>query len=799
MKLLLGVLIFICLLLAACGRPTQAPVTPDEGVKETPLLTDADIDKASVQVLGETKELLGIEGGESPVGEMLPSLADKPSQGGLNPQAVLPNTSGFVYYLKFNPNPIKGPALYSIYRHDQQSDALVLVYSGNRAIQTVAGSADGKIIVVSMKETTPAISDYEIFLIAFDEFGNPGVIQFTNDTLDNINVSVSRNFSRFAYEEPVFGVATVKVVRHKGSFQFSTTVLSSSSEAQRQPSLSGDGRQLVLVRDLANGTDRVLTYDIALNRYVSVVTSSNSLEYPSLSDNGLKVAWLENSTSDQIFLKNLITATSQSVVSGSSLNHPHLTADGKFITYQWGGVLVTKDLTTSQVMTLASPPFLSSISFYAPTWQKLFNNKIAGAVTNIRLGYPVSVSGDLMVVGAPRENSETGAAYVYQRNSLGVWSLVKKLLASDVGSGSFGSSVAISGNTVVIGAPNTFHDLPLETRSGAAYIFAKDQGGTNNWGQVKKLIASDDADYDNFGNSVSISGNVVVVGAFAEDHDTDGNGIVDCVNSLDPDCDVGAAYIFSKDQGGVNNWGQVKKLIASDDARNDNFGNSVSISSNTVVIGASHEDHDTDGNGTDDSNPGAAYIFSKDQGGVNNWGQVKKLIASDDARNDNFGNSVSISSNTVVIGASHEDHDTDGNGTDDSNPGAAYIFSKDQGGVNNWGQVKKLIASDDAVDDQFGSSVAISGTTVVVGASHEDYDTDGIAGDELDVGAAYLFQRNQDGNNSWGKTSKLTAYDGVLGDLFGYSVAISGSTVVVGAPSDDNASGTEAGAVYFYQ
>jgi hypothetical protein len=180
---------------------------------------------------------------------------------------------------------------------------------------------------------------------------------------------------------------------------------------------------------------------------------------------------------------------------------------------------------------------------------------------------------------------------------------------------------------------------------GAAYAFERDQGGAGNWGEVKKLTASDAQDGDWFGGSVAVSGDTAVVGAIYED----GAGV-----------DRGAAYVFERDQGGAGNWGEVKKLTASDAQDDDWFGWSVAVSKDTAVVGAYEED----GAGSD---RGAAYLFERDQGGAGNWGEVKKLTASDAQDYDNAGFSVAISANTAVMGALYED----GAGFD---RGAAYVF-----------------------------------------------------------------------------------------------------------------------------
>ncbi|NNE68566.1 MAG: hypothetical protein HKN33_18520, partial [Pyrinomonadaceae bacterium] len=172
----------------------------------------------------------------------------------------------------------------------------------------------------------------------------------------------------------------------------------------------------------------------------------------------------------------------------------------------------------------------------------------------------------------------------------------KKLTASDAALGDgFGWSVAISGDTAIVGA---YANDDGGSDSGSAYIFERNQGGANNWGEVRKLTASDAAAGDNFGYSVAISVDTVIVGAFGND---------------DGGIDSGSAYIFEQNQGGANNWGEVRKLTASDGAAFDRFGWSVGISGDTAIVGAYGND-----DGGNDS--GSAYIFERNQGGANNWG-----------------------------------------------------------------------------------------------------------------------------------------------------------------------------------
>ena len=218
-----------------------------------------------------------------------------------------------------------------------------------------------------------------------------------------------------------------------------------------------------------------------------------------------------------------------------------------------------------------------------------------------------------------------------------------KLTAGDAAAGDrFGRSLSVSGDTAVVGA---HLDDDAGSSSGSAYIFERDQGGGGNWGQAAKLAAIDAAAGDQFGFSVSVSGDTAVVGAVFDDDAGSGSG---------------SAYIFER-SGTV--WTEQAKLTASDAAAFDQFGRSVSVSGDTAVVGAVFDDD----NGT---NSGLAYVFVRDAAGV--WSQQAKLPASDGAAFDNFGSAVSVSGNTAVVGALND-------GDAGSSSGSAYIFERDQG------------------------------------------------------------------------------------------------------------------------
>jgi len=251
--------------------------------------------------------------------------------------------------------------------------------------------------------------------------------------------------------------------------------------------------------------------------------------------------------------------------------------------------------------------------------------------------------------------------------------------------------------------------------------------------ELARLTASDGQAFDLFGWSVAVSGDTAVIGAAYDDSGT------------------GSAYVFHFDG---SNWVEEAKLLASDGAEADQFGYSVAISGDTTIIGASG----------DDGGKGSAYIFTPNDIDPNNWVQQAELWASDGAADDRFGYSVAISGDTAVIGA----------WKNDSN-GSAYVFSFED---STWDQKDKLRASDGRKDDWFGVSVAISGETAVIGAYGDD--------DNGDVsGSAYIFTPNDIDPNNWVQQVRLMAYEGAMSDWFGHSVAVSGTTALIGANNDD--------------
>lgn len=332
-----------------------------------------------------------------------------------------------------------------------------------------------------------------------------------------------------------------------------------------------------------------------------------------------------------------------------------------------------------------------------------------------------------------------------------------KLTASDGAVyDNFGLSVSISGDYAIIGA---YQDDDSGSNSGAAYVFER---AGNDWIQRAKLTAGDAAAGKNFGYSVSMSGDYAIVGAIG---DGDNGSFSGC------------AYIYRKPLDGWADMTETAKLTASDGADSDNLGFSVGISGDYAIVGALTDDD----NG---SSSGSAYVYTKPLGGWTNMTETAKLTASDGAAGDNFGISVSISDEYALAGAYQDDD----NG---SNSGSAYVFEKPLSGWLSMTETAKLTASNAASYAFFGGSVHTSGDYAIVGAFQSYYN-------ETYLGAAYIFKKPTAGWVNTTETAMLTASDGESNDGFGYSVSLSGDYAIVGANGDDDF-GSNSGSAYIFK
>jgi hypothetical protein len=363
------------------------------------------------------------------------------------------------------------------------------------------------------------------------------------------------------------------------------------------------------------------------------------------------------------------------------------------------------------------------------------------------LGYSVALSGDTAIVGAPLDSLETvnpprasqGSAFIFTRTGT-AWTLQQKLLASDGAARDyFGASVSIEGDTAIVGA--LFDDVGANANQGSAYVFTR--SGTI-WTEQAKLTATQGAAGDRFGVSAEISGETVVVGTKREQ---------------------GAAYVFTRSGA---TWTQQQQLLPSNGAAGDEFGASVAINLDTILVSATGRPVSSA------DNQGAVYVFTR-AGGV--WSEQQMLTATDGAAGDRFGSDVAITGDTAIVGAPFDDISTR------SDQGSAYVFTR-TGGV--WTQQTKLTASNGAANDHFGSSVGISGSTIVVTAPDSDIVSGSIT--YLESGTAYVFTGS---GATWTLQRQVSLSAGSLGyrPRFGLSAAISGETFVVGIPGANNEAG----------
>jgi len=309
-----------------------------------------------------------------------------------------------------------------------------------------------------------------------------------------------------------------------------------------------------------------------------------------------------------------------------------------------------------------------------------------------------------------------------------------------------GEQVSMAPNLIISGA--RMND-ERGSNAGKAYIWRfKD----NQWQLEAHITASDAEQYDHFGCAVDIAGNIAIVGAFGNDDNLSQSG---------------SAYVFRYNNSA---WIEESKIVASDGYLNDNFGHSVAVSASYIIIGA-NEDDDLG------SNSGSAYVYTYD---VNSeqWKEQAKLQASDGESYDNFACSVDIAGDYAIVGADRDDDHG-------STSGSAYIYKRE---LDNWTQQTKLTPDDGSKYDHFGSDVAISDHYAVIGAFADD-----AKGSKS--GSAYVFENN---DGIWQQAAKLTPSDGTREDFFGWSVAISGSNIIIGAYGDDD-NGSRSGAAYIFQ
>lgn len=365
-------------------------------------------------------------------------------------------------------------------------------------------------------------------------------------------------------------------------------------------------------------------------------------------------------------------------------------------------------------------------------------------------GHAVAMDGDWMVVSAPGDDdvgnrafltflngNNSGSAFIFQRNAAqpGSWDFVSKVLPIDT-SEAFGVAVAISGDTLAVGASS-------DVDGGGVYLFARDQGGVNNWGLLKVLFPDVPVSGARFGDALAMQGNRLVVGAYDDD----------TLNT-----NAGAAYVFERDAGGSNNWGQVTQLVPSGDEAAQltrNFGDSVALDGDVIVVGAG-------GDNTQASGAGALFVFEKNQGGVDHWGEVAMLTAGADAQTSAaLGSAVAIDGSVIVGGAFQRDE--------------VFIFERNAT-TQDWDSAGRVESDFPGGESRFGESVATNGDMVFVG--------DGLSPPDRN-GTIYVYERGAT-EGQWDLVENLYATDPNRGMDFGSSIAYSNSLLLCGAPEDQD-------------
>lgn len=386
---------------------------------------------------------------------------------------------------------------------------------------------------------------------------------------------------------------------------------------------------------------------------------------------------------------------------------------------------------------------LKRVSSFAGDKQVSLNAKLipSDASNGATFGHIVAISGDTAVIGAWHNNigkyKEQGSVYVFVRKG-NFWIEQAKLVAADgTMKDHFGHSLAIDGDTIVVGVPEA--DIGQDKDQGAVYVFTR-KG--DNWAEQVKLTATGGASTDAFGKTVGISGDTIIVGAPGTD-----NTPSDKIRQAH-----GAAYVFTR---GNNVWTERQKLMG-DNPSSAGFGMNVAIDNKTAVVS----------NAGELGTSAAIYVFTNEGTG---WKQEAKIsspsTADEKVLSNPISNNLAIDRNTIVVGGSQK------GGKSNT---AVYVHVRDNG---KWTRQAKLTPSDGVKEDNFGWTVDISGDTVIVGAW--------LASNQF-RGSAYVFDRKLTPTGLvWVEQQKLTAADSGLFDRFGSGVGISNDTIVVGADNHD--------------
>ena len=367
---------------------------------------------------------------------------------------------------------------------------------------------------------------------------------------------------------------------------------------------------------------------------------------------------------------------------------------------------------------------------------------------NTFFGSAAAIKGTHAVIGADGDASFRGSAYVFNKTG-DIWTEGQKLVPGDGLGGEFGYRVALDhGNLLVTAFSATVNGVAAQ---GAAYAFTNVAG---TFSETQKLTASDGGLFDNFGASVSVDRDTLVIGA---------NGATVGSNPAQ-----GAVYVFTLVNG---TWTETQKLIADDGIAYDNFGLSVALHGSTILVGSPQAIIDGA------FAQGAVYVYTNSGG---TWSQTQKLTASDGAASDSFGQSVAISGNNALVGAYGAT--VDGH----QGAGAAYFFTNLSG---TWSEMQKLTASDPGTFFNFGNTLTLHGRKAIIAADVATVDG------HTSQGKVYIFLNK---GGTWSEFDTLTASDGTTDDFFGAALAFGPDTVLVSTPHPVINGNSFQGAAYFF-
>ena len=531
-------------------------------------------------------------------------------------------------------------------------------------------------------------------------------------------------------------------------------------------------------------------------------------------------------TYETMFIGDTSVTVTPTAASGS------ITVDGTSVTSgAASGSITLPGGNTTITIAVTGPGGTTTYTITAHRLAQQAYAKASNTGPNDEFGFSVALSGDTMAVGAPQEDSnatgvngnqannsapDSGTVYVFTRSS-GVWSQQAYIKASNTGAGdAFGFSVALDGDTLAVGAYaeassatgiNGDQSDNSASSSGAVYVFTR--SGTT-WTQQAYVKASNAEGGDVFGISVALSGDTLAVGATQEASSATGVNGTQTDNSVS---NSGAVYVFTRSG---TTWSQQAYVKASNTGANDLFGRSVALFGDTLAVGAYQEDgHATGVNGNQADNSatdsGAVYVFTRSG---STWSQQAYVKASNTGVGDWFGWNVALANDTLAVGARFEASNATGTNGDQSDnsassSGAVYVFTRSG---TTWSQQAYVKASNTGANDQFGVGVALEGDTLAVGAYQEASNATGVNGNQTsnsatDSGAVYVFTR---AGTTWSQQGYLKASNTEANDWFGYSIALSGDTVVAGAPAEEsnatgvngnqaNNSASSAGALYVFQ